>query len=310
MPLLGPLYCRTYWESFSHSGAICYTTLVNALNAVGRVLLLKARLSVVVKKGNVAIALAAALLQPAAMISRFRKNVPAHREKTKWDAKAKRPKTSRCHSKLFAALPASEDCMSDFQEIRVQDDMQALDVGVVPQSCAVTVFGDMVGVAQPGDSVTVEGIVYQRWRPTFPGKRIEVELFIEAVNVERLARDSSEGIVTQQEPRDTGHVRHVRPSPPTAACCFVWTAEVDVGRKCSTATGQTHRMSGVAAQLWLLPQRRGCRDCLSQSWRSPDTILQIFLLVGFVGQQSSCCTADGCQAIVDSHRGSGASDSS
>ena len=89
--------------------------------------------------------------------------------------------------------------MSDFQEIRVQDDMQALDVGVVPQSCAVTVFGDMVGVAQPGDSVTVEGIVYQRWRPTFPGKRIEVELFIEAVNVERLARDSSESIVTSKK---------------------------------------------------------------------------------------------------------------
>ena len=87
--------------------------------------------------------------------------------------------------------------MSDFQEIRVQDDMQALEVGVVPQSCAVTVFGDMVGVAQPGDSVTVEGIVYQRWHPTFQGKRIEVELFIEAVNVERISRDSSEGVTSK-----------------------------------------------------------------------------------------------------------------
>lgn len=135
------------------------------------------------------------------------KECPGAQKKTKWDAKAKRPKTSRCHSKLFAALPASEDCMSDFQEIRVQDDMQALDVGVVPQSCAVTVFGDMVGVAQPGDSVTVEGIVYQRWRPTFPGKRIEVELFIEAVNVERLARDSSEGIVTSKS-HETQEVFH------------------------------------------------------------------------------------------------------
>jgi len=135
------------------------------------------------------------------------KECPGAQKKTKWDAKAKRPKTSRCHSKQFAALPASEDCMSDFQEIRVQDDMQALDVGVVPQSCAVTVFGDMVGVAQPGDSVTVEGIVYQRWRPTFPGKRIEVELFIEAVNVERLARDSSESIVTSKK-HETQEVFH------------------------------------------------------------------------------------------------------
>eukprot|EP00913_Durusdinium_trenchii_P010342 g9698.t1 len=51
-----------------------------------------------------------------------------------------------------------EQCMADFQEIRVQDDMQAMGVGVVPQSCAVTVFGDLVGVAQPGDSVVVEGV--------------------------------------------------------------------------------------------------------------------------------------------------------
>jgi len=116
---------------------------------------------------------------------------PSGQKQTKWDPKAKRPKTSRCHSRLFCAVQPSEECMSDFQELRVQDDMQALEVGVVPQSCAIVVFGDMVGVAQPGDSVLVEGIVFQRWRPTFQGKRVEIELFVEAINVERLARESS-----------------------------------------------------------------------------------------------------------------------
>ncbi|CAE8599265.1 unnamed protein product, partial [Polarella glacialis] len=115
---------------------------------------------------------------------------PGNQKKTAWDPKAKRVKTSGCHSKAFEPMPAGEDCMSDYQELRVQDDMQALDVGVVPTSISVALFGDLVGLVQPGDSVTVEGVVYQRWKPTWQGKRVEVELFIEASNVERMARDS------------------------------------------------------------------------------------------------------------------------
>lgn len=118
---------------------------------------------------------------------------PGGQKQKKWDPKAKRPKTSTCHSKSLVAMPHDESCMADFQELRVQDDMQAVGVGVVPQSCAVTVFGDLVGVAQPGDSVMVEGVVFQRWKSTWQGKRIEVEIFIEATNVERLSRDANEG---------------------------------------------------------------------------------------------------------------------
>lgn len=128
---------------------------------------------------------------------------PGGQKQTKWDPKAKRPKVSKCHSKLFASLPHDETCMADFQEIRVQDDMQAMGVGVVPQSCAVTVFGDLVGVAQPGDAVMVEGLVFQRWRPTWQGKRVEVEIFIEATHVERLSRDASDCGKVMPETEDT-----------------------------------------------------------------------------------------------------------
>ena len=34
------------------------------------------------------------------------------------NAKAKRPKTSTCHSKSLVALPHDESCMADFQELR------------------------------------------------------------------------------------------------------------------------------------------------------------------------------------------------
>lgn len=111
-------------------------------------------------------------------------------KRSMWDSKKKRPKTVKCHSKAFLSLPCSEDCMSDFQEVRVQDQMHAVTAGVVPGSISVVLFGDLIGRIQPGDSVSVEGVVWQRWKPPWQGKRLEVELFIEATNVERLSSNS------------------------------------------------------------------------------------------------------------------------
>jgi len=107
-----------------------------------------------------------------------------------WDAKAKRPKKSKCHSKSFTPLPCSETCMSDFQEVRVQDRIQVSGPGVVPQSLPVVLFGDLVGKVQPGEAAVVEGVVWQRFKAAWPGKRLEVELFIEATHIERLSKDS------------------------------------------------------------------------------------------------------------------------
>jgi len=107
-----------------------------------------------------------------------------------FDPKMKKSRTTRCMSNVFEPLPSGEDCMNDFQEIRVQDQMNALGPGTVPQSIAVVLFGDLIGRAQPGDTISLEGVVHQRWRPLFAGKRLEVELFIEATNVERISNDS------------------------------------------------------------------------------------------------------------------------
>ena len=112
--------------------------------------------------------------------------------KTKgWDATAKRAKITRCSSRDFIPLPPHENCMNDFQEIRVQDQMNALGAGVVPKSIAVVLFGDLPGRIQPGDPVSLEGVVHQRWKPLWPGKRPEIELFIEATHIERIGSDSS-----------------------------------------------------------------------------------------------------------------------
>jgi len=107
-----------------------------------------------------------------------------------WDAKAKRPKTVKCHSKSFLALQCAEDCMNDFQEVRVQDHMHAVSAGVVPGSISVMLLGDLANQIQPGDAVSVEGVVWKRWKSLWQGKRLDVELLVEATNVERLASSS------------------------------------------------------------------------------------------------------------------------
>merc|ERR1712178_176487 len=96
----------------------------------------------------------------------------------------------KCYSKSFISLPCGEECMSDFQEVRVQDQMHAVSAGVIPGSIGVVLFGDLVNRIQPGDSVSVEGVVWQRWKAPWQGKRLDVELFIEATNIERIASSS------------------------------------------------------------------------------------------------------------------------
>lgn len=107
-----------------------------------------------------------------------------------FDPKMKKSRTTKCMSNVFEPLPSGEDCMNDFQEIRLQDQMNALGPGTVPQSIAVVLFGDLIGRAQPGDTISLEGVVHQRWKGLWAGKRLEVELFIEATNVERISNDS------------------------------------------------------------------------------------------------------------------------
>ena len=44
-------------------------------------------------------------------------------------------------------------------------------------------------------------MVHQRWRPTFQGKRVEVEVFVEASHLERLARDGEKAAM-KGEPQE------------------------------------------------------------------------------------------------------------
>ncbi|CAH0553371.1 unnamed protein product [Brassicogethes aeneus] len=68
----------------------------------------------------------------------------------------------------------------DYQEIKVQESVTKLGIGSIPSSMLVTLEDDLVDGCKPGDSVTICGIVKQRWEPIFPGKKSDVETVLQA----------------------------------------------------------------------------------------------------------------------------------
>uniref|UniRef100_A0AAQ5YKQ4 DNA helicase MCM9 n=1 Tax=Amphiprion ocellaris TaxID=80972 RepID=A0AAQ5YKQ4_AMPOC len=91
-----------------------------------------------------------------------------------------------CNSFKFSCL--SEGCepssCRDYQEIKIQEQVQRLTVGSIPRSVVVVLEDDLVDSCKSGDEVTVYGVVCQRWRPLFEGSRCEVELVLKANNME------------------------------------------------------------------------------------------------------------------------------
>ncbi|XP_001659014.2 probable DNA helicase MCM9 [Aedes aegypti] len=83
-----------------------------------------------------------------------------------------------------SAQPQPDHCR-DYQEIRIQEIMSERNV---PASLLVTLENDLVDNCQPGDCVTVVGIIERRWSPLVQGKRTEVTI---AMNANSVSKDEN-----------------------------------------------------------------------------------------------------------------------
>lgn len=99
-------------------------------------------------------------------------------------AKCGNPDT-QCRSMTFNQVMqiSKEDC-KDYQEIKIQEQMNKLAMGSIPGSMWVTIEEDLVDACKPGDDVNICGIVRRRWRPGTANKRSEVELVFQANHIE------------------------------------------------------------------------------------------------------------------------------
>ncbi|XP_027756434.1 DNA helicase MCM9 isoform X1 [Empidonax traillii] len=108
-----------------------------------------------------------------------------------------------CNSVKFTCLSgtaSSPTCCRDYQEIKIQEQVQRLSVGSIPRCMVVILEDDLVDSCKSGDDITVYGVVMQRWKPFHEGSRCDLEIVLKAnyvkVNNEQLA-----GVVIDEEVR-------------------------------------------------------------------------------------------------------------
>ncbi|XP_056343442.1 DNA helicase MCM9 [Oenanthe melanoleuca] len=108
-----------------------------------------------------------------------------------------------CSSTKFMCLSgttSSPTCCRDYQEIKIQEQVQRLSVGSIPRCMVVVLEDDLVDSCKSGDDITVYGVVMQRWKPFHEGARCDLEIVLKAnyvkVNNEQLA-----GVVIDEEVR-------------------------------------------------------------------------------------------------------------
>ncbi|XP_052064164.1 DNA helicase MCM9-like [Mytilus californianus] len=71
----------------------------------------------------------------------------------------------------------------NYQEIKVQEQVQKLAVGTIPRSMWVILEEDLVDTCKAGDDVTICGTVKRRWRPASVDSRCEIEVVMKANHV-------------------------------------------------------------------------------------------------------------------------------
>ena len=74
----------------------------------------------------------------------------------------------------------SEAVCYDYQEIKVQEQVQKLGMGSVPRSIVVLLLHDLVDTVKPGDDIVVTGVPIHRWRGTYKDERCNLETVIDA----------------------------------------------------------------------------------------------------------------------------------
>lgn len=89
-----------------------------------------------------------------------------------------------CESTSFQLLEENKIC-HDYQEIKIQESTQVLDVGAIPRSLPVILKDDLVDIVKAGDDVIVTGILTARWSSDMRDVRCDLDPVLVANHVRR-----------------------------------------------------------------------------------------------------------------------------
>ncbi|XP_078069830.1 DNA helicase MCM9 [Mustelus asterias] len=113
------------------------------------------------------------------------------------------PNPEGCNSVKFTCLSGSSSSPAscrDYQEIKIQEQVQRLSVGSIPRSLLVVLEDDLVDSCKSGDDITVYGVVMQRWKPLHQDSRCDLELVLKANNLE-VNNGQQTGVVIDEDVR-------------------------------------------------------------------------------------------------------------
>ncbi|XP_024518384.1 probable DNA helicase MCM9 [Selaginella moellendorffii] len=96
-------------------------------------------------------------------------------------------RTKPCTGSTFRCIEDSK-VSHDYQEIKMQENLQTLGVGSVPRSIVAILQDDLVDTVQAGDDVVATGELFSRWRRSCKDARCDIEIMLR-VNYVRKAND-------------------------------------------------------------------------------------------------------------------------
>nr|XP_045624120.1 DNA helicase MCM9-like [Procambarus clarkii] len=110
------------------------------------------------------------------------------------------PNPEACYSNNFNPLGESSHPMhtKDYQEIKIQEQVQKLVVGTIPRSLWVTLEDDLVDSCKPGDDILICGTVHRRWHPVVRDSRPNIDLVLKANNITVRNKQRSGTIITDE----------------------------------------------------------------------------------------------------------------
>ncbi|CAL5043793.1 unnamed protein product [Urochloa decumbens] len=116
------------------------------------------------------------------------------------------PSTSSrgCVCSSFEVIEDTITC-HDYQEIKIQENVQLLGVGSIPRSMPVILMDDLVDIIKPGDDVIVTGILSAKWSPDTKDVRSNLDPMLIANYVRRTNELKSDIEIPRETIEDFEH---------------------------------------------------------------------------------------------------------
>lgn len=134
------------------------------------------------------------------------------------DEQAATIKKKTCNGSSFVPIESTPPVCREYQEIKIQEKIQNLDVGSIPRSLLVVLTDDLADTAKPGDDVSITGFLHRRWnKPLIPDSRCDVELMLAAEHVETNNEQKSFLHITEESRQQFSAHWQVPPSKQLAA---------------------------------------------------------------------------------------------